>query len=485
MPYKIQSEGNKFCVVKETDGKVMGCHPTKAEAQAQLRALYANSGGEKLETIQLAAAGLPAKVDSCISKVMADWKKDPKSMPAGMSMMTPEEIKSHAVAICRSSLKMEELVAEQDRVLLEKKGPALLAVAVTSKPHIDQRSAEEKSKRIELVEINGEKFVKVPLFKRGIYRHPDGTLVFNDAFINRLKENYDKKIVGRPVYLDFRHGDQYGALAYLDPEDGGKIEMGADNWLYAYGRPTVENIGQIIKQWPHASAEFHPNYEENLLKKLSMDDMAEIEQIELAEDIPSHKQVVKTISLQNISKTQTEVKMNILEDGSATLTAEEVVQIQGLQEKVTKLEAEVTRLTPKTEPELPEAYRVRLETLEAENRAVKEQQLREKVAFSLEKAKAYRDENGRGHSTIFLDMVRAGLLLEEAKVGETVIKLEADNEEGKVRFYKNLLSKMLEVIPGQVPMNGKTVGEDTPLEAGYGHYTEDELKLEIEAFSKY
>lgn len=42
MPYKVQASGDKFCVVKESTGKKMGCHATKAEAEKQMAALYAN-----------------------------------------------------------------------------------------------------------------------------------------------------------------------------------------------------------------------------------------------------------------------------------------------------------------------------------------------------------------------------------------------------------------------------------------------------------
>lgn len=45
MPYKIQRSGSQFCVVKETDGKKMGCHPSKAQAEKQMAALYANEPG--------------------------------------------------------------------------------------------------------------------------------------------------------------------------------------------------------------------------------------------------------------------------------------------------------------------------------------------------------------------------------------------------------------------------------------------------------
>ena len=42
MPYHIEQEGNNFKVVVDATGKVVGTHPSKAQAQAQLGALYAN-----------------------------------------------------------------------------------------------------------------------------------------------------------------------------------------------------------------------------------------------------------------------------------------------------------------------------------------------------------------------------------------------------------------------------------------------------------
>ena len=45
MPYRVGGKGTNGCkgypVVKE-DGEVVGCHPTRARADAQLQALYAN-----------------------------------------------------------------------------------------------------------------------------------------------------------------------------------------------------------------------------------------------------------------------------------------------------------------------------------------------------------------------------------------------------------------------------------------------------------
>jgi hypothetical protein len=44
MPYEVEKRGNKY-VVTSPNG-VKGTHSTKAEAQAQQRALYANTGEE-------------------------------------------------------------------------------------------------------------------------------------------------------------------------------------------------------------------------------------------------------------------------------------------------------------------------------------------------------------------------------------------------------------------------------------------------------
>jgi len=49
MPYHIEREGNKFKVVVDATGKVVGTHPSKAQAQAQLGALYANVPDVKKE----------------------------------------------------------------------------------------------------------------------------------------------------------------------------------------------------------------------------------------------------------------------------------------------------------------------------------------------------------------------------------------------------------------------------------------------------
>lgn len=42
MPWKIEQQNGKHCVIKESDGAVVHCHDTHESAMAQMRALYAN-----------------------------------------------------------------------------------------------------------------------------------------------------------------------------------------------------------------------------------------------------------------------------------------------------------------------------------------------------------------------------------------------------------------------------------------------------------
>jgi hypothetical protein len=48
MPYEIKKlPGGRFATVKKATGKIIGRHPTKEKAQAQIAAIYANTGEGK------------------------------------------------------------------------------------------------------------------------------------------------------------------------------------------------------------------------------------------------------------------------------------------------------------------------------------------------------------------------------------------------------------------------------------------------------
>lgn len=50
MPWRIEQRKNEFCVITETSGEVMGCHPSRREARAQQAALYAAESKKETQT---------------------------------------------------------------------------------------------------------------------------------------------------------------------------------------------------------------------------------------------------------------------------------------------------------------------------------------------------------------------------------------------------------------------------------------------------
>jgi hypothetical protein len=430
---------------------------------------------------------LPAALDACVSKLLAKWKSDPDSRP---KLKKGQDLEGAAWGICRSTLKMEE----DQKILLEGVGPALIAVAATAKPHLRQRGRE-----IRLVKRNGQELVEVPLFSQGIFKHPQGKLIFNDDFFQRMKTNHEARVTDYNVHLDFRHSDVQGALAFLDADDGGFMEI-RDGWLFAYGPPTDEKSKEIIRsrKWRFSSPEFYPNYESNLVQRLSADDLDEMSQ----EDILAESQVSKTevrTMPRELKFGDVVITLNEADGGAFTLdqtgldkliSASKAVEavVKAGEDKVRQLEAKVVELTPKTEPELPEIYRVRLEQLETEAKELRAQRLREQVALTMEKARNYLDDNGRGHSPVLLELCQKALALESFNDGSEPVKLESTDDEGLVKYFRNFIRVLLETVPGQMLKQAKTEGSETPLalETGKnGHYTEDELKAELENFKKY
>jgi HK97 family phage prohead protease len=50
-PWHIEEQDGKFCVIKDDDGEVEGCHDSREEAEAQMRALYAAEKAEGNSTV--------------------------------------------------------------------------------------------------------------------------------------------------------------------------------------------------------------------------------------------------------------------------------------------------------------------------------------------------------------------------------------------------------------------------------------------------
>jgi len=48
MPWIVVRRGNKSCVVNKQTDSVKGCHSTRKEALAQMRAIYSNTKDEEI-----------------------------------------------------------------------------------------------------------------------------------------------------------------------------------------------------------------------------------------------------------------------------------------------------------------------------------------------------------------------------------------------------------------------------------------------------
>jgi hypothetical protein len=57
MPWHVEKRGDQHCVIKDADGSQVACHGTAAEAQAQVRALYASESLEKERDVNAPGSG--------------------------------------------------------------------------------------------------------------------------------------------------------------------------------------------------------------------------------------------------------------------------------------------------------------------------------------------------------------------------------------------------------------------------------------------
>jgi HK97 family phage prohead protease len=73
MPWRIEERENKFCVIKETDGSTEKCHPSRAEAERHMRALYASETSTRAEMTSRSINDLP---DSAFAYIEPGGKKD-------------------------------------------------------------------------------------------------------------------------------------------------------------------------------------------------------------------------------------------------------------------------------------------------------------------------------------------------------------------------------------------------------------------------
>ena len=101
MPWHIEQGGgtcgaSEWAVIKDSDGSTEGCHPTKAEAEDQMAALYAN---ESASASAKEAAGRRAE----------HFRSQPKGVPRGSERVRPFATEFRAKLIERDGKELHQL----------------------------------------------------------------------------------------------------------------------------------------------------------------------------------------------------------------------------------------------------------------------------------------------------------------------------------------------------------------------------------------
>ncbi len=129
MPWSLERREEGWCVIKEADDSVAGCHPTRADAIKQQRALYANE----------------ARMASMYDELDAQPEEE-----------THELKLSVAAALDSSPLSMSPVTAKIMALLLdEEKERSLVASVAEQQSMMAQQFAEAQQERMALVAALG------------------------------------------------------------------------------------------------------------------------------------------------------------------------------------------------------------------------------------------------------------------------------------------------------------------------------------------
>lgn len=125
MPWKIEKREDEYCVVKEADGEVEGCHPTKPEAEAQQAALYASENKEGTmtkedSTEKMAAMGPTTfeEMDAIHEAQELRWKFGDLAdefLRLSQNILWAEDVPDKAAAISALSQEFTERLANLDQ----------------------------------------------------------------------------------------------------------------------------------------------------------------------------------------------------------------------------------------------------------------------------------------------------------------------------------------------------------------------------------
>lgn len=424
---------------------------------------------------------MPQILENCVSQLKAQWKKDPKSRPIPKD--PKQDVESQAFAICTARLKkagklsnteyalllaesgdgdmagrialLEDLGHERQdaarmalsdresgRAKVNGYGPALVGLTLTIKPFIKR---QEMATVIEAED--GSETLRIPLMRKGAWRHPVyGVLKFDDNFFSSLTTNFERDVVGQQIPikgLGHKPAEQE-AVGWVK-----NLELDGDSFV-VYGEPTGERGVDLVKskKMPYASAEFVFDYRDSELRTLSFEGLEEIEDED--EGVYEFSQA-ELDYIDEIESREQEGNMPDKTEDVRTISLEEYEQLQTRLQTLEEMENRFVTLQAQLEDRDE-----RIAELENVNEAAM-------VAAIVERARNYRDSEGRGHSAVFLNAIEAALTMSEINHGDEVVVQLSDEEVGvdTVRsYFRDFVRYLADNLPGTVPMDGATEGED-------------------------
>lgn len=396
-------------------------------------------------------------------------------------------------------------------------GWTLLGVAMTSMPHLRQRGHE--------IEMSGDE-VKVPIYRLGIYWHPfapNGQLVFDELATAQMIENYNRSVTDYNVSLNKSHYDDDGSIAFLDKQDGGRLNL-EDSWLVAYGPPVDDAAIEMVnsKKWRYASGEFSLDYTSNLLyefsrqhpgQELSLGEVEKPPRIYL-KDAVRYQPTAKKIWSASMKKRKIQIGDFVLEvaEGEpihltdehvntlvaqAQHDAESITQLTGRVEELEQENVELRNTAPQDEmagwPEAAKQAVLAMRQQAEETTALQRQQAEEfrlqNIALVVSNAES-RMDNGRQLSPILIQLCQAGMTLSGFADSETSVKLtNSNNLDALQKYHDSIYKLILQRTPGQVPSDD---GDDddihltSPIENGHGprNYTSEEFEAAKQKYMK-
>lgn len=394
---------------------------------------------------------MPAALDACVQSLLGKWKSDPKSRPAPRKEKggKPQEARSQAFAICTKSLKKAGKLEHDDETYylqeeVEFSNPAMLGYAATNRPHLHDLDPTSIVDEEGQPWKEGPKFLKLPLVILGKWKHPRGILNFTKKFVDRVVDNFNKKVTGYPPSGDCRHHPEWGALSWAKKFLTETREDGRDQ-ISVIAEPTEKGLEVVEKkQFLYNSIEFHPNYS----PRRALEERWAAEEIEgiYAEACPC--EYIDSPELFS-------EEAHMPEELEVTLE-----QFGELQKELDALKAANEAIKADSE-----AIKADSDAIKAELQAEREKRLlSEKFAAQqfieglIAKTEARRDGEGRAHPKMFLEWMERILKLEDHEE----IKLEnADNLSDVHAYYRKQIYWLAQNMDGTVPMKEVDTQPDT------------------------